>query len=144
MTSSGSIIYSVFICVLLQVNDLVFFIKLHFILCHLLQISTSEARSAEDRLKLIVSSEFETLSAVLKEYFLDSRIDHDSLVSDTQDYIQDFRNRFFKNYNFSSPRVTSCLRQHLQTEGPIEAHECAQDEAYDSLRRQVFENVTYK
>lgn len=104
-------------------------------------MSSSEARSAEERLKPIVNSEFDTIKAVMNEYFIDSKAHQDSLISETQDYIQDFRNRFFKNYNFTSPKVTSCLRQHLQTEGPIEAQECAQDEAYDILRKLIFKQV---
>lgn len=142
MASFRSITYSICVCVLLQVNDFCFNSFLMKLFFDVFQIVAPEAvRSADERLKRITKSELTATKAIFNEYFLDSKTLHDNIISDTNQFIQQYRNRFFKNYNFNSAKVANCLKQYLQSQGPIEAQECSQSEAYDSLKKQIFRKV---
>lgn len=136
-----SIICSV--CIILLVNQQIIFPHI-WIIFFLFQNGSSEARTPEERLKLLAKSEFDTVIAVLNEYFLDSKINHDKLINDTENFIVQYRSHFLKDFNFGSAKVTDCLRKYLQTDCPIEARECAQDEEYDNLKRQIFQTVIIK
>lgn len=75
-------------------------------------------------------------------YFTDSKSEHDKLINETESFIQEYRKRFLKNYDFKSASVTSCLRKYLKTDSYIEPKECAQNDAYEKFEDKIFQKVT--